>query len=773
MFSRKMYINLSAIILILCAAISAFAGAPDIYPWSGESKAVPDFKFNGSSDDVFHLGSAVFPGDFYDILYHDGHIWIADGEQSYSGNLKVYSVFDPANPELVGAVSIPGSNAFRLDKLGDRICVSAEGRGILIYDGSNPQNPQFLGECAVSTTVNDIDQLGDVIFAYSATTGLAAVDISNPASPQLISSLQIPGNVYSLTVTDDSLLITANGSSGLKFYDVRDLSQMREIGEVTLQGNGFFDVVHNDRAVFALYRSSMINRGGFAAVDVSNPPNFSIISQSGIFGVVLFPNVGLETSGDTLYFAAGQTGMQIWDISNPSAPVRYGGYGGAIPFPPALARWSTRVTSGGGYAYSISPDRLSFPTRHEVYLFDISDITDPHPIGTIAPPSYINKSAGAGDYAYVAAGQDGIISVDISNPREPFIVGQTEFSSLYFKGMNLIVEDTTVYINGGEMALGIVSVANPESPAVISEFTTYINHYTDIDKEGNLAVVSGWGVSPSPPGWIEVIEVSNPAAPQELGFLNLGVHCKGLDIVDTLVYVAFQEGLGIVDLSDPYSPTLISQLSTGAGAHDVKVRDSIAYLIDQSNGLIIIDYGNPRSPHTISSTPLPDMPSEMALAGDTVYIADNSSLVVIDVSNLLNPVIRDVIPVDGYAYGVSQDEGRIFLCDYYGFHIYSHQYSNIGNTASAEIPRTECLLSGYPNPFNSEASLEFHIQQACDVRLVVYNLMGQEVAEVFKGRLPQGRHSKRFNAGGLSSGMYFYRLQGEGFDYFCKAILLK
>ena len=81
------------------------------------------------------------------------------------------------------------------------------------------------------------------------------------------------------------------------------------------------------------------------------------------------------------------------------------------------------------------------------------------------------------------------------------------------------------------------------------------------------------------------------------------------------------------------------------------------------------------------------------------------------------------------------------------------------HTESQELP-TEVMLSGnYPNPFNPETTIRYGLPKAGDVRLAVYNLLGQEVAILVDQSKSAGHHTVRFGAGDLPSGVYAYRLQ--------------
>jgi hypothetical protein len=78
------------------------------------------------------------------------------------------------------------------------------------------------------------------------------------------------------------------------------------------------------------------------------------------------------------------------------------------------------------------------------------------------------------------------------------------------------------------------------------------------------------------------------------------------------------------------------------------------------------------------------------------------------------------------------------------------------------VPSGFALSPAYPNPFNPATSITFTLPSDGAVRLVVYDAMGREVAVLFDGHAPAGEHQARFDAAGLPSGVYLYRLVTEG-----------
>jgi hypothetical protein len=92
---------------------------------------------------------------------------------------------------------------------------------------------------------------------------------------------------------------------------------------------------------------------------------------------------------------------------------------------------------------------------------------------------------------------------------------------------------------------------------------------------------------------------------------------------------------------------------------------------------------------------------------------------------------------------------------------------------SEEVPSEIALEAAYPNPFNPTTTIGFALPEASEVRLVVYDVLGREVARLVDGRVEAGRHRMRFEAGSLPSGTYLYRLEAGSFVAVGQVLLVK
>jgi hypothetical protein len=77
----------------------------------------------------------------------------------------------------------------------------------------------------------------------------------------------------------------------------------------------------------------------------------------------------------------------------------------------------------------------------------------------------------------------------------------------------------------------------------------------------------------------------------------------------------------------------------------------------------------------------------------------------------------------------------------------------------AQSPMSFSLAQNYPNPFNPSTRISFDLPAAGFVTLKVYDVLGNEVSSIVNGVLQGGAHEVYFDARGLSSGTYYYRLQ--------------
>ncbi len=105
------------------------------------------------------------------------------------------------------------------------------------------------------------------------------------------------------------------------------------------------------------------------------------------------------------------------------------------------------------------------------------------------------------------------------------------------------------------------------------------------------------------------------------------------------------------------------------------------------------------------------------------------------------------LPIGKYTYRLKQ-------VDFDGNNHYSNKVE-----AEIGLPSGSLLAQNYPNPFNPVTDIKFSVKQESQVKLIVYNLIGEVIQELVNNKIAAGHHEVSFNSNNLASGIYVYRLE--------------
>jgi hypothetical protein len=236
------------------------------------------------------------------------------------------------------------------------------------------------------------------------------------------------------------------------------------------------------------------DQGGLQIVNITNPESTSIVgqylSEKSIVGVSV---------RDTFAYCAVEHkdgGVRIINIADPTAPFFVGednwyyGYGVMAPQEDTIL-----VYVAGGYWFVVEDVRdPRYPTyvRRFDYAGDFRGVyvvdtiaylaceqmgivaynlasTDTLPIGQVDTPSNARNIHIGGDYAYVADGRAGLIIVDISDPRTPFIVSRYDTPDY---ANDVFVSGNYAYVADGEGGLQVITIEDPEDPTLYGSIET-------------------------------------------------------------------------------------------------------------------------------------------------------------------------------------------------------------------------------------------------------------------------------------------------------------
>ena len=105
---------------------------------------------------------------------------------------------------------------------------------------------------------------------------------------------------------------------------------------------------------------------------------------------------------------------------------------------------------------------------------------------------------------------------------------------------------------------------------------------------------------------------------------------------------------------------------------------------------------------------------------------------------------------------------------------YVYQQSTITDVENEEtIPTVFKLEQNYPNPFNPSTKIKFAVPEKSNVLIKVYDILGSEVVTLVNQEMDAGWYENNFNAAGLSSGVYLFRMEAGNFISTKKMVLLR
>jgi photosystem II stability/assembly factor-like uncharacterized protein len=109
----------------------------------------------------------------------------------------------------------------------------------------------------------------------------------------------------------------------------------------------------------------------------------------------------------------------------------------------------------------------------------------------------------------------------------------------------------------------------------------------------------------------------------------------------------------------------------------------------------------------------------------------------------------------------------------YNGKVYLLKTTPVGVSPEPSVPGQFVLYQNYPNPFNPSTTIEYQLPKASLVRLSVYDILGREVSVLLNETRDAGTHELKFDASGLSSGVYLYRLEAGDLSQTRRMLVLK
>jgi DNA-binding beta-propeller fold protein YncE len=142
---------------------------------------------------------------------------------------------------------------------------------------------------------------------------------------------------------------------------------------------------------------------------------------------------------------------------------------------------------------------------------------------------------------------------------------------------------------------------------------------------------------------------------------------------------------------------------------------------------------------------------------------------------LANDSVVQTFTAGGTNVATSPDGSTFYVTDSYNgaVRVYKRQGTSGVVDVQAKVPASYALQQNYPNPFNPTTTIAYALPHESHVLLAIYDGLGRKVLTLVDDDKAAGKYHVTFDAAGLSSGTYFYRLQAGGFGETKKLVLLK
>jgi hypothetical protein len=304
------------------------------------------------------------------------------------------------------------------------------------------------------------------------------------------------------------------------------------------------------------------------------------------------------------------------------------------------------VWAEGNYAY-VAGGTTGF------HIFDIADPVKPRWIKTLEGGGGAAAVLVDRGYAYIFQG--GLVKISIDPPDQAAIVktGPDEGFSAYD---NMVVSGDYIWapnFNGigayDPNTLELVKLVDDINVSAIAVSNGYayvpgINELTvvDVDPLNDAKVVATMD---------GVYQCSDVAVRGNYAFVT----SRGYDRESK------EPGLYIVDISTPESPRIAHFVAATEGINKLELIDNMAYMITYPQVIQIVDISSPESAHLVNTIKTMGDPKDVCRAGNYVYVADESSLTVLDIRNPSSPTIAGYAPTPGTSQGIKIESGYAYL----------------------------------------------------------------------------------------------------------------
>jgi hypothetical protein len=499
------------------------------------------------------------------------------------GTLLTVDASDPAAMRQLGALEV-GASVSGLSASGQWVLLALGTAGFALADVSDPAAPRLVGR--LPTTMKTRDVVLAWPHAYLAERDafnamLRVVDLSDPATPRELAQLPLPGGADRLVLDGDRLV--AIGASGWAWtIDVTDPARPTRLAPLVGAGGiRFRDVAVSGSYAFVAAESSS-GLGALAVVELGNGKALQQVNNLSLPAVPL----DLALAGGWLWVAGGSNGWFVFDVRQPTTP-RY--LGGTVSLVGDVADMVLvddhlyLVGSGGLRTIDVSvPGRQSVvhtlgilgQARDLVYRPEAPElIIAGGPVGCVhgSPCNYLPIRLG-------------LQRVFVGQPELPLLVGgDSDLATLAVTADSehvfAVVQQS--FASGGpsygwRAGLGMFSLFGNAAAPRPRSIAPFVAPTGLADRPVELAVRAGHVFAAMGETGFNVFDVRDvDNVRRRASLLDAGLNTgSSVLAVDDQVLVGTQEGLVVLDVSEPAAPQVVAQTLVPGGVQHLAQADA-------------------------------------------------------------------------------------------------------------------------------------------------------------------------------------------------------
>jgi hypothetical protein len=496
-------------------------------------------------------------------------------------------------------------------------------------------NPTLTGYVPGVGAARDVVLVGTSAYVASAEFGLARVDIGTPGAARAIAGTLPPFYGERAAVSGSTAVVTTS-SVGLKVINLAAPGGPAVAGALagTMKG-----VALAGRYAYVL----QVIAGNPAhtdliVVDVGLPSAPAVVGRVTVAGAS-----ELVLAGSLVYLAGGGAGLQVVDVTSPTAPRIVG----------------TLDTPGTASGVAVAGTTAYVADGSAVEVVDVSTPSRPVQRGSVAAPA--TAIAVAGTRAYAVDGLQ-LRILDVSNAAAPALLS----TSTGYGAQRVAAAGTTVYLASANTnpalnqgGLYVIDASSPTAPRYLTNVYGGFDSW-DMAMAGTVAVTTGNALG------LRVVDLSAPSAPRAVG--ALAGTFEGVSMSGSYAYAMqivagnpAHTDLVVLDLRTPSAPAIAGRV-TVAGGSDLTVSGTRAYVAAGTAGLQIVDVTTPTAPRVLGTVNTPGNAHAVAVgSAGYAYVADETAVRAVDVSNPATPVLRGSVAITATAIALAGT--RVYAVD--------------------------------------------------------------------------------------------------------------